>query len=87
MVGDAQMTDVPNHISERLNRSDKRLDGHEERLNQLEKDGAGMSQWRVSTTDTLKGIQGDTKWIVRLIIGALILATISFIVAGGINGA
>lgn len=79
------MTDMPTHIAERLNRTDQKIDGHEERLTQLEKNEAGMAQWRMSTTDTLKGIQGDTKWIVRLVIASVIGAVLTMLYQGGIH--
>ncbi|SLN38274.1 hemolysin XhlA [Aquimixticola soesokkakensis] len=80
------MTDVPAHVSERLNRSDQRLDGHEKRLTQLEKNEAGMVQWRMGTTKSLESIQSGIQWIFRLIIGGLITAAIAFVIAGGLNG-
>lgn len=34
--------------------------------------------------DTLKSIQGDTRWILRLVIGAFIMAVLGLIFKGGI---
>ncbi len=46
-----------------------------------------MSEWRANTTDKLDNIQSGIQWISRLIIGGIIAAAISFIIAGGLNGA
>ncbi len=80
------MTDVPSHISDRMNRADSRIDGHEKRLTQLERNEAGMAQWRVSTSESLKSIQSGIQWIFRLIVGGLITAAIAFVITGGLNG-
>ena len=80
------MTEVPNHVAESLNRAHSRLDKHEGRIQQLELNEAGMAQWRSNTTEKLDGIQSGITWVLRLVMGGLIMAAITFIIAGGLNG-
>lgn len=81
------MTDVPSHIVERIKSAHDRLDLHEKRLGTLERNEAGMAQWRTNTTEKLDNIQSGIQWIFRLIVGGLVTAGIAFIIAGGLNGA
>ncbi|PTV94034.1 hemolysin XhlA [Rhodobacter aestuarii] len=84
------MTDVPGHIpshfADSLNRAHLRLDGHEERIRKIELDGATMAEWRNNTTDKLDSIRSSITWLIRLIIGGLVAAAITFVVSGGLNG-
>lgn len=80
------MTDVPNHVSESLNRAHSRLDKHEGRIHQLELNEAGMAEWRLTATAKLDGIQSGITWVLRLVLGGLITGILTFIIAGGLNG-
>ncbi|MBA83313.1 hemolysin XhlA family protein [Thalassobius sp. S69A] len=68
-----------------LSRAHKRLDDHDRRIRELELSDAGATQWRRDTTKKLDGIEGTLKWVTRLIIGGLVTAALTFIVAGGLN--
>lgn len=68
-----------------LSRAHKRLDDHDRRIRELELSDAGATQWRQATTKKLDGIEGTLKWVSRLIIGGLVTAALTFIVAGGLN--
>ncbi|MBZ4022182.1 hypothetical protein CKO11_06895 [Rhodobacter sp. TJ_12] len=85
------MTDVPSHMpshfADSLNRAHQRLDGHEERIRKIELDGATMAEWRNNTTDKLDSIRSSITWLIRLILGGLVAAAITFVVSGGLNGA
>ncbi|MGD9863045.1 MAG: hemolysin XhlA family protein [Pseudodonghicola sp.] len=81
------MTDIPQYLSESLDRAHARLEEHGARIHKLELNEAGMSEWRANTTDKLDGIQSGITWVLRIIVGGLVAAAISFIVAGGMNGA
>jgi len=81
------MIDVPQHFVDSLERAHARIDGHDKRIHQLELNEAGMAEWRANTTDKLDGIQSGITWVLRIILGGFIVAAISFIVAGGMNGA
>jgi hypothetical protein len=81
------MTDVPSHIAESLKLAHSRIDRHEGRLQTLERNEAGMTEWRANTTEKLDSIRSGIRWIATLIIAGLLGAVINFIIAGGLNGA
>ncbi len=93
MGGGAEMTAlpshpaVPTHLSESVERAHKRIDAHEERIRKIEIDGATMTEWRQSTTETLKSIRSGISWLITLILGGLLAAVIKFVISGGLNGA
>jgi len=55
------------------------------RIVKIERDVAIMGVEFLSIKNDLKDIKDSLTWVTRLIIGALILAVISFIVSGGIS--
>ncbi|QOL80422.1 hemolysin XhlA family protein [Pseudooceanicola spongiae] len=81
------MVELSEHQSREISKAHSRLDRQELRIQVLEVKEAGMSEWRANTTDKLDNIQSGIQWISRLIIGGIIAAAISFIIAGGLNGA
>ncbi|HBS99179.1 MAG TPA: hypothetical protein DEB47_04785 [Citreicella sp.] len=80
------MTDFPNHVTESIHRAHARLDSHDGRLRTLELNEAGMAQQISHANEKLNGIQQSITWVLRLIVGGLIMAAITFIVSGGLNG-
>lgn len=62
-----------------------KLDDHDRRLSKVEKDTAITNVEFVSVKGDLKDIKDSLSWVTRLIIGALILALITFLVSGGLN--
>lgn len=62
-----------------------KLDDHDKRLSKVEKDTAVTNVEFVSVKGDLKDIKDSLSWVTRLIIGALILALITFLVSGGLN--
>lgn len=80
------MTDpLSTHLAEGINRVNARLDGHEQRLQAMEKSEAGMSVWRTNISEQLKAIQDGNRWILRTILGGIVIAVVGFLVSGGFN--
>jgi len=78
---------LPSHVAESIERAHKRIDGHEERIRKIELDGATLEEWRKSTTEKLNSISSGITWLIRLILGALLAALVTFVIAGGLHGA
>ena len=62
----------------------KSLQDVNERLTELEKQDAVDEVHRQNVEQRLAGIESSLVWIVRLIIGALIIAVIGFALGGGL---
>ena len=63
---------------------DARLTALESRIYALEARDAVASVHHQNTMDRLDGIEDTLKWLVRLIIGGLVMAALAFIVQGGL---
>lgn len=79
------MSDASQGAPGAMRRVQERLKDHETRIRKLELSEAGATQWRESTTEKLDGIEDSLKWVTRLVLGGLILAAITFVIAGGLN--
>lgn len=64
------------HLTERMRLLEERMSG-------LEKQNAVDEVHRVNVEKRLTSIEDTLKWLVRLIIGAIILAAIAFAFGGG----
>ncbi|SCX30554.1 Haemolysin XhlA [Agrobacterium sp. DSM 25558] len=69
----------------RTEKAHDRLDVVEKRVNDLEKHSAVTDERMSSIQKSLGKIDGNTSWIIRLIIGGLIAAAMTFLVKGGFN--
>jgi len=71
--------------SARTEKAHDRLDVVEKRVNDLEKHSAVTDERMNSIQKSLGKIDNNTSWIIRLIIGGIILAIMTFLVKGGFN--
>lgn len=71
-------------IHERQNRTSRDLDDVRTRLTSLETDHAVANVHRTNVENRLASIEDTLRWIVRLILGAIILALLGFIVQSGL---
>ncbi|WP_320200507.1 hemolysin XhlA family protein [Agrobacterium sp. rho-13.3] len=78
------MTEL-NLQSVRTEKAHDRIDVVEKRVNDLELKSAVTDERMNSIQESLGKINSDTSWIVRLIIGGIILAVMTFLVKGGLN--
>ena len=61
------------------------MDGVEKRLVDLETQNAVNMVHRANVVDRLLAIEDTLKWLVRLIIGALIVGGVTYVMQGGIQ--
>ena len=61
------------------------MDGIEKRLVDLETHNAVNTVHRANVADRLLAIEDTLKWLVRLIIGALIVGGVTYVMQGGFN--
>lgn len=80
------MTDLSPHHADQIVQAHRRLDGHEARLAKLEVTAAGEAVRSANIERSLSEIRSDTRWAVRLIIGALLAAVVAFALRGGFHG-
>ncbi len=81
MKGDTEMTDNDwrTGVNGRLELLEKRMGG-------MEKQSAVDEVHRVNVEKRLGSIEDTLKWLVRLILSALILALMGFAIGGGLAG-
>lgn len=77
--------DFPAHIQKQAEENKADIKDLKERVNSLEKDGAVQAERMVTVQTSLTKIDSNTTWIVRLILGAIAAAILTFIVKGGLN--
>jgi len=63
---------------------DDRFTNLEHRVTVLEKDYAVNDVLRKSVETRLASIEDTLKWLVRVVIGAVLLAALTFIISGGL---
>lgn len=63
---------------------DEQLKSFDQRLNALETRGAVDDVHRANVEKRLSSIEDTLKWLVRLILGALIMAALAYAVKGGL---
>jgi type II secretory pathway component PulF len=68
---------------ETMARIARTLEDHGQRIGKLEVMEAAATVSRENMADNLKSIQSDIRWLIRLVIGALILAIVAFLIEGG----
>lgn len=78
------MTDISQFV-ERLQSAHQRLDAHDGRINKLEVHTAEEAVRAVNIEKSLTKIQDGITWVLRLVVGALILAAVGFALKGGFN--
>lgn len=76
--------DITHHI-QRIDRAHERLDKVEGRLIQLETYTAVADERAKSITKSLEKIEAGQSWIIRLVLGSIVLAAIAFLVSGGMH--
>lgn len=78
------MSDISQFV-ERLQNAHQRLDLHDGRINRLEVNTAEEKVRAVQIEKSLTKIQDSITWLLRLVVGALILAAIGFALKGGFH--
>ena len=69
----------------RLNRLEPVVMDIQRRVAALETQDAVADVHRKNVDTRLRGIEENLKWLVRLLLGAIILAFVAFIVSGGLH--
>lgn len=82
-MGD-QVTDLSVHL-QRIDQAHSRLDLHDNRLTKLETHTAVAAERAEHIQKSLDKIESGQTWLIRLIIGAIILAGVAFALKGGLN--
>ena len=70
---------------ETIARLARTIENHGDRIRALETLEAAAAVSRENMGDNLKSIQSDIRWLIRLVIGALLLAIIGFAMQGGVK--
>lgn len=78
------MTDIAHHL-QRIDQAHQRLDQHDTRLTKLETHTAGAAERAEHIQKSLDKIENGQSWLIRLILGAIIVAAIAFALKGGLN--
>lgn len=78
------MTDLSNHIDS-IRQAHQRLDQHDNRLTKLETHTAVAAERSEHIQKSLDKIESGQSWIIRLVIGAIVIAIITFAIKGGLN--
>ena len=76
-----KMTD----ISQQITQAHQRLDAHEGRITKLETHTAVEAVRSEHIQQSLKKIDDGITWVIRLVVGGLILAAIGFAMNGGFH--
>lgn len=63
---------------------DNRIIAIEDRLRKIELETAAYTVKQETISEDVKEVKDTMKWLVRLIIGAIILALIGYVTAGGL---
>lgn len=63
---------------------EERFSALEKRVTVLERDYAVGDVLRLSVEKRLSSIEDTLKWLVRLILGAILLAAVAFVIGGGL---
>lgn len=93
-----EVTDITEQI-QRIDRAHSRLDAHEGRIKdahdrltaselrlaKIEKDNAVLIERIDFIIEGQKDIKGTISWLNRTIIGAILMAVMAFVIAGGLN--
>lgn len=80
------MSDLPTFHAERIEKAHARLDAHEARLGQLERDSDVSAERYRTIQKALEGIQSSLTKGVWIVLGALITAILTFVFKGGLLG-
>lgn len=78
--------DFPTHIAQKLDQQGTKLDNHDQRITDLEKNQAVSNERQLGMQASLSKIDNNTTWLVRLIIGAIIAGLLTFMLKGGFGG-
>lgn len=68
-----------------IGRAHARLDNHEKRIRDMEITDASMKEWRTNTTEKLNDIRSGVRWLILLILAALVSSGMSFVMDGGLH--
>lgn len=79
-----QVSDFTVHL-QRLDQAHQRLDQHDNRLTKLETHTAVAAERAEHIQKSLDKIESGQTWLIRLILGAIILAGVTFAMKGGLN--
>lgn len=79
------MTDLPTFFTERLNQAHQRLDDHDGRLKSVETHVAVAAERDRHIQHSLGKLESGQTWLIRLVIGGIVMGAIAFLMAGGFH--
>lgn len=79
------MTDASQHAASYAE-AHRRLDMHETRLTKLETVSAVAAERSEHIQKSLDKIESSQSWLIRLVLGGIIMGVIAFLLKGGLNG-
>ena len=79
------MTDFTSFHVERLDQAHKRLDEHDGRLKSVETHVAVAAERDRHIQHSLSKLESGQSWLIRLVIGGLVMGAIGFALSGGFN--
>lgn len=79
------MSDISTYHAERINQAHKRLDEHDGRLKSVETHVAVAAERDRHIQDSLGKLESGQTWLIRLVLGGIIMGAVGFLIAGGFN--
>lgn len=79
------VTDIANFHVERINQAHQRLDEHDNRLKSVETHVAVSAERDRHIQNSLGKLESGQTWLIRLVIGGIVMGAIAFLIAGGFN--
>lgn len=79
------MTEISSLHLERLNQAHVRLDQHENRITKLETHTAVAAERAEHIQKSLDKLESGQSWLIRLVLGGIIMGAVGFLIAGGFN--
>lgn len=77
--------DFPSHIAQRQEQQETRIDNHDKRITDLERNQAVSNERQLGMQASLMKIDSNTTWLVRLVIGTIIAGILAFYLKGGFS--
>lgn len=78
------MTDFSQHVQQ-LQQAHLRLDAHDGRITKLETHTAVAAERSEHIQKSLDKLESGQSWVIRLILGGIVMAVLAFMLKGGFN--
>lgn len=79
------MSEFSSFHVERINQAHKRLDEHDGRLKSVETHVAVAAERDRHIQTSLGKLESGQTWLIRLVIGGIVMGAIAFLIAGGFS--